>query len=170
MNWHLSNIIEMYSLSSQTKDYNIGKNTALRSKNKNWSSENNVSEWNDISTHRLLFQWASTIKKILLKCFGLVTKQTSSTRRNLTCYHDFTEKSKVFQDTFIRPGVPPVCLLYLSKLSPKISLIVSNIVEQLLNNPTLFYLTRQKWVLSMSEWVINGGFKRHVSNFSVKSW
>jgi hypothetical protein len=32
------------------------KNAALRSKNKNWSSQNNVSEWNDISTHRLLFQ------------------------------------------------------------------------------------------------------------------
>ena len=31
------------------KDYNIGKNAALRSKNKNWSSQNNVSEWNDIS-------------------------------------------------------------------------------------------------------------------------
>ena len=41
---------------SQTKDYNIGKNAALRSKNKIWSSQNNVSEWNDIqvSTHRLV--------------------------------------------------------------------------------------------------------------------
>jgi hypothetical protein len=31
---------------------------ALRSKNKEWSgqNQNNVSEWNDISTHRLLFQ------------------------------------------------------------------------------------------------------------------
>jgi hypothetical protein len=41
---------------NRTKDYNIGKNAALRSKNKNWTSQNNVSEWNDISTHRLLFQ------------------------------------------------------------------------------------------------------------------
>jgi hypothetical protein len=47
-----------------TKDYKIGKNAALMSKNKEWSgqNQNNVSEWNDISTHRLLFQWTSTLK------------------------------------------------------------------------------------------------------------
>jgi hypothetical protein len=41
--------------SSQTKDYNIGKNAALRTKNKELSgqNQNNVSEWNDISTHCL---------------------------------------------------------------------------------------------------------------------
>jgi hypothetical protein len=45
-------------MSSQTKDYKIGKNAALRSKNKDWSdqNQNNVSGWNDISTHRLLHQ------------------------------------------------------------------------------------------------------------------
>jgi hypothetical protein len=54
----------------QTKDYEIGiycfsaKHAALRSRSKNWlaRNQNNVSEWNDMSTRRLLFQWASTKK------------------------------------------------------------------------------------------------------------
>jgi hypothetical protein len=54
--------------SSQTKDYKIGiccfsvKYAALRRKNKEWLAlnQNNVSEY--MSTHGLLFQWASTIK------------------------------------------------------------------------------------------------------------
>ena len=54
----------------QTKDYKIGiccfsaKHAALRRKSKDWlaRNHNNVSEWNDMSTHGLLFQWASTIK------------------------------------------------------------------------------------------------------------
>jgi hypothetical protein len=49
--------------SVQTKDYTIGiccfsaKNAALRSKSKDWlaRNQNNVSEWSDISTVRLLF-------------------------------------------------------------------------------------------------------------------
>jgi hypothetical protein len=57
--------------STQTKDYNIGicwfsaKHAALRRKNKDWSArnQNNVSEWSDMSTRGLLFQWASTINK-----------------------------------------------------------------------------------------------------------
>ena len=42
--------------SSKTKDYKIGKNAALRSKNKEWSgqNQNNVSEWNDISTQTVV--------------------------------------------------------------------------------------------------------------------
>ena len=56
--------------SGQTKDYKMGmccfltKNAALRSKSKDWlaRNRNNVSEWNDMSTHRLLFQWPSTIQ------------------------------------------------------------------------------------------------------------
>ena len=56
--------------SGQTKDYKIGicrfstKHAALRRKNKDWLvwNQNNVSEWSDMSTRRLLFQWASTIK------------------------------------------------------------------------------------------------------------
>ena len=50
--------------SSQTKDFKIGiccfptKHAALRSKSKDWlaQNQNNVSEWSDMSTHRLLFQ------------------------------------------------------------------------------------------------------------------
>jgi hypothetical protein len=56
--------------SGQTKDYKIGiccfsaKHAALRSKSKDWLAQNlnNVSEWGDMSTRRLLFQWASTIE------------------------------------------------------------------------------------------------------------
>jgi len=54
----------------QTKDYKIGiwcfsvKHAALRRKIKDWlaRNQNNVSEWSDMSTRGLLFQWASTIK------------------------------------------------------------------------------------------------------------
>jgi hypothetical protein len=54
--------------SGLTKDYEIGiccfsaKHAALR-KNKDWLAQNqdNVSEWDDMSICRLLFQWASTI-------------------------------------------------------------------------------------------------------------
>ena len=50
--------------SGQTKDYKIGichfstKHAALRSKDKDWlaQNQNNVSEWSDMSTRRLLFQ------------------------------------------------------------------------------------------------------------------
>jgi hypothetical protein len=56
--------------SGQTKDYEIGiccfsaKHAALRRKNKDWMArnQNNVSEWGDMSTRGLLFQWANTIK------------------------------------------------------------------------------------------------------------
>jgi hypothetical protein len=56
--------------SGQTKDYEIGiccfsaKHTALRRKSKDWLARNQniVSEWSDVHTCRLLFQWASTIK------------------------------------------------------------------------------------------------------------
>ena len=50
--------------SCQTKDYKIGiccfsaKQAALRRKSKDWlaQNQNNVSEWSDMSIHRLLFQ------------------------------------------------------------------------------------------------------------------
>jgi hypothetical protein len=41
----------------QTKDYKIGIcwfSEALRSKNKDWVDQNNVSEWSDMSTHWLV--------------------------------------------------------------------------------------------------------------------
>ena len=60
--------------SGQTKDYKIGiccffaKYAALRWKSKDWLSQNqdNVSEWSDMSTRGLLFQWDPT------HCVGLV--------------------------------------------------------------------------------------------------
>ena len=72
--------------SGQTKDYKIGiccfttKHAALRSKNKDWmaQNQNNVSEWGNMSTRGLLFQWASD--KNLIKRVGLVQ---SGTRHDL---------------------------------------------------------------------------------------
>ena len=56
--------------SDQTKDYQIGiccfsaRHAALQRKSNDWlvRNQNNVFEWSDISTRRLLFQWAGTIK------------------------------------------------------------------------------------------------------------
>jgi hypothetical protein len=61
-------------LTGQPKDYKIGiccfsaKHTSLRRKSKYWLAQNqeNVSEWGDMSIYGLLFQSASTIKKIHL--------------------------------------------------------------------------------------------------------
>ena len=63
-------ICEFEPRSSQTKDYKIGiccfsaMHEVLRRKNKDWFARKqyNVSEWSDMSTCGLLFQWASTIK------------------------------------------------------------------------------------------------------------
>jgi hypothetical protein len=56
--------------SGQPKDYDIviscfsAKHAALRRKSKDWlaGDQDNVSEWSDMSTLGLLFQWANTIK------------------------------------------------------------------------------------------------------------
>jgi hypothetical protein len=56
--------------SGNTKDYNIGigcfsaKYAALRRKNKDWLARKQtyVSEWSDMSTCGLLFQWANITK------------------------------------------------------------------------------------------------------------
>jgi hypothetical protein len=53
----------------QTKDYEIdiccisAKHTALRSMNKDWlvRNQNNLSQWSNMSTHGLLFQWMQSI-------------------------------------------------------------------------------------------------------------
>ena len=58
----------------QTKDYKIcicclpAKHATLRRMRKNWSTQNrdNVFGWNDMSTHRLLFQWAIKIQLCVL--------------------------------------------------------------------------------------------------------
>jgi hypothetical protein len=71
----------------QIKDYEIGiccfsvKHAALRSKSKHWlhRNQNNVWEWSDMSTHRLLFQWARIISiKTQLEVWWSRTKRTSS--------------------------------------------------------------------------------------------
>ena len=79
--YHISGImVSMLALSvvdrgfkpqlGQTKDYKIGiccfstKHAALKRKSTDWliQNQNNVYEWSDMSTRRLLFQWTSTIK------------------------------------------------------------------------------------------------------------
>jgi hypothetical protein len=58
------------SRSGKINDNKIGicffsaKHAALRRKSKDWlaQNQNNVSEWSDMSTGRMLFQWASAIK------------------------------------------------------------------------------------------------------------
>ena len=62
-NHHIGGVM-VRLLTGQTKDYTIGmccfsaKHAALRRKRKDWlaRNQNNVSEWSDISTRRLLFQ------------------------------------------------------------------------------------------------------------------
>jgi hypothetical protein len=69
--------------------YFSAKHEALRRKRKDWlaQNQNNVSEWNDMSIHTLLFQWAST-SKIQLSVFVSSTKRTSSSSHwKLTCSH-----------------------------------------------------------------------------------
>jgi hypothetical protein len=61
---------EFQPWSGQNKDYKIGiccfsaKHAALSSKSNDWliRKQYNVSEWSSTSIHRLLFQWACTIK------------------------------------------------------------------------------------------------------------
>jgi hypothetical protein len=45
-----------------------------RSKDRLVCNQDNVSKWSDVSTHRLLFHWASTIK-IQLEHVGLVQSE-----------------------------------------------------------------------------------------------
>jgi hypothetical protein len=87
--------------SGLTKDYTIyiccfsAKHAAFRIKNKDWSArnQNNVSEWNDMSTRGLLFQWGSTIKSYSV--YLSIAKRTSSLFHwQLTCSrHDIAKKN-----------------------------------------------------------------------------
>jgi hypothetical protein len=51
------------------------KHTSLKGKNKDWlaGSRDNVSEWSDVSTHRILFQWATHYTNPT-ECVGLVQR------------------------------------------------------------------------------------------------
>jgi hypothetical protein len=65
----------------------------LRSKSKDWFALNqdNVSNWVDMSTLRMLFQWASTIN-IQLRMLVLYKVDISIISFNVTCYSDIAEK------------------------------------------------------------------------------
>ena len=87
--------------SGQSKDYEIGiccfsaKHAGLRRKSKDWLALNqdNVSMWGDMSIRGLLFQWASTIKKINEACWSSTKQTSSSSHWKLTCSrHDIAEK------------------------------------------------------------------------------
>ena len=60
------------------------KNSTSRNKSRDWLAQNqsNASEWSDMSTHRLLFQWASTINIQLLVYYKTNIIIISS---NVTC-------------------------------------------------------------------------------------
>ena len=86
--------------SGQTKDYKIGiccfsaRHAALKRKSKDWLAwnQNNVSEWSDMSTRELLFQWASTIKSNSA-CWPRIKRTSTSSHWKLTCSrHDIAEK------------------------------------------------------------------------------
>ena len=61
---------DLESRSCQTNDYKIGiccfsaKHSSCRSKSNYWFARNHefMSEWSDLSIHRFLFQWTSTMK------------------------------------------------------------------------------------------------------------
>ena len=91
---------ELELRSGQTKDYKIGicffsaKHWALRRKRTDWLARNQdyVSKWSDMSTRKLFFQWASTIK-IQLVCWSSTKRTSSSSHWKLTCsYHGIAEK------------------------------------------------------------------------------
>jgi hypothetical protein len=78
----------------QIKDYYIGIccfSAALRRKSKKWSTLNwdNVSEWSDMSTRGMLFQWASSIKiqlSVLVYCKAdiiIISKNVTCSRRDI---------------------------------------------------------------------------------------
>ena len=88
------------SRSGQTKDYKIGmrcfsaNHAALRRKSKDWSArnQNNVSEWSDMYTHRLLFHGA-TLCKSNSACWSSTEWTSSSSHWKLTfSRHNIAEK------------------------------------------------------------------------------
>jgi hypothetical protein len=96
-----------------TKDYKIGiccfsaKHAALRRKSKDWlvRNQNNVSEWNHMSTRGLLFQWASTIK-FQLSCWSSTKHTSSSSHWKLTCsHHDTAEELLNWRHTKITHSI-----------------------------------------------------------------
>ena len=80
--------------SGQTKDYEISicyfpaKHAALRRKSKDWlaRNQNSVSEWSDMFTRGLLFQWASTIKST-----QRVLQREKYVHYNMVFYLEYTQ-------------------------------------------------------------------------------
>ena len=65
------------------------KHTTLWNKGKDWLSrnQNNVSEWSDMSTNRMLFHWASTITMNFKACLSCTKWIPLSSHRNIICSH-----------------------------------------------------------------------------------
>ena len=78
--------------SGHTKDYTIcvccffAKPAAIRRKSNDWlaRNQNNMSEWNNISTRGLLFEWTSTIQ-INQACWSRTKPTSSPSHWKLTC-------------------------------------------------------------------------------------
>ena len=90
------------------------KHAALRRTSKDWlaRNQNNVSEWSDMSTRGLLFQWASTIKFQLSVLVYSSTKRTSSSSYwKLTCSPHNIAKILLWPDL-------PLCLGVLKHKAP----------------------------------------------------
>ena len=92
-------------LASSALDHGFSaKHAALRRKSKDWFARNynNVSEWSDMSTHGLLFQWARTIKKSNSACWSSTKWISSSSHSKLSCArHDIAEQLMNWRKTTI---------------------------------------------------------------------
>ena len=65
------------------------KHTTLWNKGKDWLSrnQNNVSEWSDMSTNRMLFHLASTMTMNFKACLSCTKWIPLSSHRNIICSH-----------------------------------------------------------------------------------
>ena len=91
--------------SGQTKDYKIGiccfsaKNTALRRKSKDWlaRNQNNLSEWSDMSTLGLLFQWVA-LWKSNSACWSRTKRTLSSSSHKTTLNENIDQLNNKFDE------------------------------------------------------------------------
>ena len=88
--------------SGKTKDCTIcicclsAKHESLRRKSKDWldRNQNNVSDWNDMSTRGRLFQWTSSIK--FQVCWSSTKWTSSSSHWKLFCSRHFDRRSCLY--------------------------------------------------------------------------
>ena len=91
--------------SGQTKDYKIGiccfsaKHTALRRKSKDWlaHNQNNLSEWRDMSTLGLLFQWVA-LWKSNSACWSRTKRALSSSSHKTTLNENIDQLNNKFDE------------------------------------------------------------------------